>query len=188
MRDVPVFGNKYALFDKVLSEVEIKDGLYLEFGVFQGTTINYIASQKENDTIYGFDSFEGLPEDWGDIKKGTFNMENLPDVRANVSLVKGWFSQTLPEFIKAHNKPVSFMHIDCDLYSYAKDIFNALASNICPGTVIFFDEYFNYPEWKENEYKAFQEFCEKHSVKYKYLGICNTQVALKILEKQIPNS
>jgi hypothetical protein len=87
----------------------------------------------------------------------------------------------LPGFIKENNKPVAFMHIDCDLYSSTMDIFDALAPNICPGTVIFFDEYFNYTEWKENEYKAFQEFCEKYSVKYKYMGICNTQVALKIL-------
>lgn len=78
MSDVQIFDNKYALFDKMLGEVEIKDGLYLEFGVFQGTTINYIAQQKENETIYGFDSFEGLPEDWGNIKKGTFDMGLCP--------------------------------------------------------------------------------------------------------------
>lgn len=182
MKDTPFYNNKYSLFDKVLNEVEI-EGLYLEFGVFNGSTVNYIAQQKDNETIYGFDSFEGLPEDWGNIKKGTFYVENLPTVRSNVILVKGWFNETLPKFVKENNKPIAFLHVDCDIYSSAKTVFDELASNICHGTVIFFDEYFNYPEWKDNEYKAFQEFCDKYSVKYKYLGMCNTQVALKILEK-----
>ncbi len=182
MEKVPFYENKYTLFDKVLNEVEIK-GLYLEFGVFNGTTINYIAHQKAKEIIHGFDSFEGLPEDWGSIKKGSFLVEKLPTVKSNVSLIKGWFNETLPKFIKENNKPVAFLHIDCDLYSSTKTVFDELTSNICEGTIIFFDEYFNYPDWKNNEYKAFLEFCNKYSVKYKYLGMCTTQVALKILGK-----
>ncbi len=89
----------------------------------------------------------------------------------------------MPKFIKENNKPVAFLHIDCDLYSSTKTVFDELTSNICEGTIIFFDEYFNYPDWKNNEYKAFLEFCNKYSVKYKYLGMCTTQVALKILGK-----
>ena len=40
------------------------NGLFLEFGVSAGRTVNYIASLVPDKTIYGFDSFEGLPEDW----------------------------------------------------------------------------------------------------------------------------
>ena len=35
--------------------------LWLEFGVAGGNTVNYI-SRFTQDTVYGFDSFEGLPE------------------------------------------------------------------------------------------------------------------------------
>lgn len=37
------------------------DTLWLEFGVANGKTINYI-SKFTNDKVHGFDSFEGLPE------------------------------------------------------------------------------------------------------------------------------
>jgi len=39
-----------------------------------------------------------------------------------------------------------------------------------PGTVIVFDEYFNYPAWKLHEFKAFQEFIEASGRRYKYIG------------------
>src|SRR5208282_2854043 len=38
-------------------------GLLLEFGVAGGTSIRHIASSTRS-LVHGFDSFEGLPEDW----------------------------------------------------------------------------------------------------------------------------
>ena len=75
--------------------------LWLEFGVASGKTINYI-SKFTNDTVYGFDSFEGLPEKWRNgFDKGCFNRNgNLPKVNKNVTLIKGWFDETLPNFIE----------------------------------------------------------------------------------------
>ena len=95
--------------------------LWLEFGVATGSTINYI-SRFTNDKVYGFDSFEGLPEKWRDgFEKGVFNMNgNLPQVNSNVELIKGWFNKTLLNFIQTHNKKVSFIHMDADLYSSTK--------------------------------------------------------------------
>ena len=82
--------------------------LWLEFGVASGRTINYI-SKFTKDKVYGFDSFEGLPEKWRDgFNKGAFNRNGiLPEVNNNVELIKGWFDETLPNFIKNHNKKVS---------------------------------------------------------------------------------
>mgnify|MGYP000400761291 CR=1 FL=1 len=99
--------------------------LWLEFGVASGNTINYI-SKFTNDKVYGFDSFEGLPEKWRDsFDKGAFNRNgDLPKVNSNVELIKGWFDETLPNFIKNHNKKVSFIHMDADLYSSTKCILN----------------------------------------------------------------
>jgi hypothetical protein len=78
--------------------------LWLEFGVASGDTINYI-SKFTNDKVYGFDSFEGLPEKWRDgFDKGAFNRNgHLPQVNSNVELIKGWFNETLLNFIQTHN-------------------------------------------------------------------------------------
>ena len=169
-----------------LKQVGNKEGLYLEFGVFSGHTINHIARQVDQ-PVYGFDSFEGLPERWRDsLGAGHFKVKALPEVRPNVTLVKGWFDKTLPEFLKAHPGDVAFLHVDCDLYSSTRTIFTCLAPRIKPGTVIVFDEYFNYPGWREGEFKAFQEFIEQAGLKFEYLNYNRKgeQVCVKITERR----
>lgn len=152
-----------------LGQVKHKAGLYLEFGVFSGRTINHMAAQIGG-KIYGFDSFEGLPERWRDgLDAGHFRVASLPPVKSNVTLIKGWFDETLPEFLKEHPGDAAFIHVDCDLYSSTKIIFDGLAPRIKPGTIIVFDEYFNYPDWKEGEHKALQEFVARTGLKYEYL-------------------
>ena len=120
---------------------------------------------------------EGLPEDWfGMYRKGAFDTAGkLPRVRSNVTLHKGWFADTLPNFVKDHNEKIAFVHVDCDLYSSTKTIFEFLADTIGPGTVILFDEYFNYPGWREHEYKAFQEFVASRSLQYRYVAYNTSQ-------------
>ncbi len=175
--------SKWKVHDIALQNVVI-DGLYLEFGVFKGDTINYI-SKKTNKTIYGFDSFEGLPEFWRDgFPKYKFKVKNLPNVNNNVILIKGWFDSTLPHFIESRqSEKIAYLHIDCDLYSSTKVIFDTLKNNIVSGTVIVFDEYFNYPNWEIHEFKAFQEYILENQVRYEYITYNNLheQVAIKIL-------
>lgn len=137
-----------------------KDGLILEFGVASGRTIRHIAGLTSN-AIHGFDSFEGLPEDWRTgFERGAFKQQ-LPDVPGNVSLHKGWFSETLPPFVLTTPGPIAVLHVDCDLYSSTVLVLDTLADRIKTGCVIVFDEYFNYPGWKRHEHKAFQEFIAK---------------------------
>jgi|GEM_PF-433781 hypothetical protein len=167
---------------------QIKDtaGLYLEFGVFTGNSINHVAGQIQT-TIYGFDSFEGLPERWRTrLDAGHFKVAALPGVRPNVTLVKGWFDKTLPQFLKEHPQGISFLHVDCDLYSSTQTVLLNLAPRIKVGTVIVFDEYFNYPGWREGEFKAFQEFVTEHDIKYEYLtyNCKGEQVCLRITGKR----
>jgi predicted O-methyltransferase YrrM len=159
------------LLSKSLEKVDFsRNGLICEFGVFSGCSINHIAMQV-NQTVYGFDSFEGLPERWRDgFDKAHFKVTHLPKVHSNVTLVKGWFDRTLPEFLQEHVEPINFMHVDCDLYSSTKTIFELCANRIISGTVIVFDEYFNYDGWENGEYKAFQEFVVANKIRYQYLG------------------
>ena len=147
------------------------DGLFLEFGVWSGRTINLIAG-RVNATVHGFDSFQGLPEDWQPgYPMGSFhNQGRLPVVRPNVLLHVGWFHETLPNFVAKYEEPIAFLHIDCDLYSSTKSVFLHLGERLKPGSVIVFDEYFNYPGWRNHEYRAFQELLRECSLKYQYLA------------------
>jgi Macrocin-O-methyltransferase (TylF) len=179
--------NSGEIFNYLIHKID-PEGLIMEFGVFKGRTITLIASKVSSD-VHGFDSFEGLPEDWGGWKHpaGYFSLNGkLPNVPDNVILHKGWFNETLPEFTKKHKKNASLIHIHCDLYSSTKTVLDELADRIVPGTLLVFHEYFNYYGWKEHEFKAFQEFVAKNGIKYKYLAFSSSeagQVALVILEK-----
>jgi tetratricopeptide (TPR) repeat protein len=178
----PRFANRNELLAHVMKEPVIP-GLVLEFGVYSGHTINIIADALPKRTIYGFDSFEGLPEAWGWAPAGHFARNSLPTVRKNVELIVGWFEDTLPGFVTDHPETdLSLLHVDCDLYSSTKTIFDHLGNRIIPGTIIVFDEYWNYPGWMEHEFKAFQEFTERAHVRYEFLGYTKyEQVALRIV-------
>jgi hypothetical protein len=172
MKDAVAAPLKGTVMGKSLEAISL-EGLVLEFGVWRGTTINRIADHVGSSRqVHGFDSFEGLPENWfGDFTKGRFHTEGkLPQVRPNVTLHKGWFDQTLPDFVADHPGPVAFLHVDCDLYSSTKTIFHFLGDRIVPGTVILFDEYFNYPGWRDHEHRAFTELVEERCLKCRWLA------------------
>lgn len=180
--------NKPALLEKAFRLADVSgDRIICEFGVFKGESINHVA-RLTNKTLYGFDSFEGLAEEWGDTwKKGDFLVPRLPKVRDNVKLVKGWFNETLPPFLKENPGQVGFLHVDCDLYSSCKTIFELMESRLAPGTVIVFDEFFNYPQWEDGEFKAFQEFLAKTKLSCEFIGYNrNGEQAAVILKKPSP--
>lgn len=161
-RDAPT------LLSFALSQVTVQ-GCYLEFGVASGRSINHIARQVGT-TVHGFDSFEGLPEDWHTgFERGAF-AQRPPAVSENVTLHVGWFNETLPTFLENNRDSVAFLHVDCDLYSSTHDIFTFLGERIVCGTVIVFDEYLNHPTWRQDEYRAFKEFVDTRRVRYRYLG------------------
>ena len=150
--------------------------VWLEFGVASGNTINYISTFTK-DTVYGFDSFEGLPEKWRDgFEVGAFGRNgSLPSVNKNVQLIKGWFNETLPGFIQNNlqGKKVSFIHMDADLYSSTKCIFDCLKDYIDTDCVIVFDELVNYPgfDGDKGELKAFYEFITENKVDWEWIGM-----------------
>lgn len=157
--------------------------LVLEFGVFSGRTINALAECLPHNEIYGFDSFEGLPETWRSIfPKGAFQTDAMPEVRNNVTLIKGWFDTSLPQFLGEHAGEIGLVHVDCDIYSSTKTIFDLLRDRMKNGVIIVFDEFFNYPGWEQHEYKAFQEFISMHGFSYEYLAANprHQQVAVKV--------
>ena len=182
MRSVDSVGSKNELLTKAFQRADVSGGrLICEFGVFMGASANHLAKMT-GETVFGFDSFEGLPERWWDgTKKGAFAVPKPPKVRKNVTLVKGWFNESLPGFLAQHPGPIGFLHIDSDLYSSAKTIFELLEPRLQPGAVIAFDEYFNYPEWEQGEYKAFMEFLQKTGLTFEFIGYHRNQEQVAVI-------
>ncbi len=161
------------------------EGGVLEFGVGGGESIRMIAdlAAANGRIVHGFDSFEGLPEDWPGRHEGKGHYATggkPPSAPANVTFHAGWFSDTLPDYLRDHSGNAAFVHIDCDLYNSTRTVLEALAPHIAPGAVILFDEYFNYFNWREHEFKAFHEFVERHSVSYRYICWGYQQAAVRI--------
>jgi hypothetical protein len=95
---------------------------YLEFGVFEGDSIRQwcALNANANSRFFGFDSFEGLPEDWHSGKrKGAFNTDGkIPEIAdPRVSFVAGWFQKSLRNFLTSYRPRPDRDSIDCDLYS-----------------------------------------------------------------------
>lgn len=159
------------------------EGLYLEFGVATGSTLRVIAEHAPDGSVFGFDSFTGLPEHWRcGYPVGQFAQAQWPDV-PGAELVVGLFDDTLPTFLEKHAEPVSFLHLDADLYSSTRTALRALSSRLRAGTVVVFDEYFNFPGWEQHEHRAWTEFCAEFGVEFEYLGFTaeDEQLSLRLL-------
>ena len=153
-----------------MQNIQFDNGLFLEFGVYNGSSINILSKLRPNKIFHGFDTFTGLPEDWdlGDkkIKAGHFYLEKMPSVEKNVILHKGLFEDTIPKWQKQYREKISFINIDCDLYSSTKTVFEHLNSQIVKDTIIRFDDLLPspirpYPKWLEGEWKALSEWVGK---------------------------
>jgi len=186
MRSAMSFDDHLQLLGFAIRKVQV-EGLIAEFGVHKGETVNHISSLVRHRPVFGFDSFEGLKEDWRghhNMVAGTFSLDGqLPLVNTNVHLVKGWFHESLPPFLAQHSGvPFAFVHVDSDTYESAKTIFDLVGGRFAVGTVIVFDEYLNYRGWKLGEYKAWHEYCARTRTAYEYLGFCiqGEQVAVRI--------
>ena len=177
-----IFNQRELLWNYIFNH-SANEGLILEFGVSEGKSINCF-SKLTNQTIYGFDSFEGLKEDWegSGLLKGHFSRGGkLPKVAKNVKLIKGWFNETVPDFLIKETGPIKIVHIDGDTYYAAKTVLELITPRLITGSIVIFDEYFGYLGWKIGEYKAFQEIVKNKNINYKYIGFSENSVAVQII-------
>ncbi|MGA9871595.1 MAG: TylF/MycF/NovP-related O-methyltransferase, partial [Rhodococcus sp. (in: high G+C Gram-positive bacteria)] len=168
-----------------LGEVSVP-GMALEFGVASGTTLEIIAEElgSKNDitVVAGFDVFSGLPETWRTgFPKGLFEQQGQPTV-AGAEIVPGMFEDSLPGFLESHSEKLAFLHLDADLYSSTVTVLDLVADRLVEDTVIVFDEYFNFPGWRNHEYRAWTEFVARTGTEFDYLGYTadNEQVVVRI--------
>lgn len=163
-----------------------QSGFICELGVYRGQSLNEIAKHYPLEYIHGFDTFTGLPEFWRNgFPEGAFDAssEKLA-FEKNCILHKGLFSETLPVFLEQTMDQARLVHVDCDLYSSSISALRILAPRIRAGTVIVFDEYFNYPGWQTHEHKAFLEFLDMTGRDCEYIAFNKTgqQVAVLIAD------
>jgi hypothetical protein len=168
-----------------IPQLQTGGGVIAEFGVWKGDSINFFARNCPKAKVFGFDSFEGLEEDWYGyrLQKGFFSTNGqLPKCERNVSLIKGWFEDTLPKFCRElQGEKIQLLHMDADTYKPTAYVLKSLTKNLGKGTIVIFDEYFGYSSFREHEFKAWQEFVNSEGIKYQYIGYTEMQVAIEIL-------
>lgn len=156
-------------------------GMVLEFGVASGSSLRCIVEHLAGREIYGFDVFSGLPEDWRTGYAAGEFAQVPPDV-PGAELIVGLFEDSLPMFLVAHPEPVAFLHVDADLYSSTVTIFERVGSRLVEGSIVIFDEYFNYPGWQQHEHKAWTEYVKRSGIEFSYEAytVNHEQLVLRI--------
>jgi hypothetical protein len=158
---VPNLGDRFDVFAEALRRIQGCAPLYLEFGVYRGRTLRWWSQHLTLSAarLVGFDSFEGLPEDWRFYApKGWFDAGGPPRLDdPRVSLVVGWFDQTLPSWeLPDHDQLI--VNIDCDLYSSTMCVLTWLERHLRPGTLVYFDDLLD----RDDELRALREWIDSH--------------------------
>lgn len=183
LQGAQVTNDKVGVLSAALRSVTI-DGAVAEFGVYRGSTLTRIAEFFPDRTVHGFDSFVGLPESWSGTSKdaGAFDVGGTPpDLPvSNVEFHVGFFDRTVPEFAGTLQEPFAFVHLDADLYSSTRTVFDHLFDRFVPGTVVVFDEYFGYLGWQQHEHRAFMEFLDRSGMTYEAISIGHMNLGVRL--------
>jgi len=151
----------------IVSGLTPDDGFALEFGVAEGTSLNIIAKHLP---VVGFDSFDGLPEDWGPYPLGS-RACIPPEPPKNARLVRGLYADTLPDFDFSSVDPIKLVHIDCDLYSSTVTVLEHVGPHLKPGCFIVFDEWCGPNVWySDHEQRAWREYIDQHPMSWRVVG------------------
>jgi tetratricopeptide (TPR) repeat protein len=170
----------------------LENALFCEFGVGSGRTLRLTrdvlpilrtvgtaetsAATEVWDPpiLYGFDTFTGLPQAWGDRPVGSYSTDGaIPvEIGERVQFHTGLFRDTITPFLDEVDPDsyLAYVHIDCRLYSSTVDILESMRSKIVPGTILLFSEYIGHPTWRNDEFRALRECCKRFGWKYEYLS------------------
>jgi len=186
----PIFGSQTEMFVYLNKEILSNRAVhYLEFGVYQGESIKFFAQTNTHpdSRFVGFDTFTGLPEDWGvrmfqTVSRTTFDTRGaVPQTDdRRISFVKGLFQESLPSF-RADLKPVGplVIHNDSDLYSSTLYVLTCLNDILVAGTIVIFDEF----TCALHEYRALEDFCSAYMRKYEVIAATTNhgRIAIRML-------
>ncbi|MBA2250847.1 MAG: macrocin O-methyltransferase [Chitinophagaceae bacterium] len=178
------YDKRFELYKYVIAKEVLSGPInYLEFGVASGASFNFWMTENSDpgSRFYGFDTFTGLPEDFGPYKKGMFNTNNnIPEIKDDRGIFhQGLFQQTLPVFLKDFdNNKKTVLMLDADLYSATLYTLTSLAPFLKKDDIIFFDE-FAVPT---HEFMAFQNFTSSYYFNLELIAAANNYyfVAFKV--------
>lgn len=57
---------------------------------------------------------------------------------------------------------------------------NRSPPRLVKGSIVVFDEYYGYPNWRFGEFRAWQEVCADKGLRYRYIAFSDMQVAVEI--------
>jgi hypothetical protein len=193
--EIPNFLTRYArdeLLKISLREASKVEGLYCEFG--SGVYVTpVIKSFLPNKLLYTFDSFEGFKYEpytdlhtigtWGgqwfnETKYGGEEVEAALRKLPDVTVVKGWFQDTVAPFFEEYPQKIVFAHFDCGLSSATQCVFDAIMkyNKLQVGTVlqfngIFYSEISNHKEyWYNGVFKVWDNIIRKYNLGIEYIG------------------
>jgi O-methyltransferase len=178
-------GRRFELFDFIKNKYGLNCPIdYLEFGVAYGRTFKWWAENNTNaeSKFYGFDTFEGLPEDWNLFKKGDMSAGGkLPDMDDNrAEFLVGLFQDTLPGFLRTFkNDKRKVIHIDADLYTSTLFVLTSMAHLLRKDDIIIFDE-FGVPM---HEFKAYMEFTKAFRIETEIIAAVNNYFQVAFIVK-----
>jgi len=178
-----MYKSRWDVLDIALAAAKVP-GWIAEFGVLKGKSLHEIAKRVHPAIVHGFDSFEGLQEDWNARHKKGAMRTAKPDLLVfpdNSEMHRGLVQDTVPPFVAAQSQPARFLHIDTDTYLPAAAILADCNDCIVPGTVILFDEYWNYDGWEDHEARAFCEWLMRENRDAVALAVCKFRLAVKII-------
>ena len=169
------YSKRYTLYEYVINRLTLNNEPfdYVEFGVCAGHSIKWWSERisHPDSRFYGFDTFEGLPENWGTYRKGDMGslIPQIDDIR--IHFFKGLFQDTVPIFKKEGylSQRRKVIHMDADLFSSTLYALTSMAPYLNAGDVLFFDE-FNVPN---HEFLAFKIFTESYYIKTELMGAMN---------------
>jgi len=191
-RDLPIHlreggtfdGRRFRFYDELYARERLDGPLdYLEFGVAAGQSFRWWVDRNRDprSRFIGFDTFTGLPEDWGRFRRGHFDTAGIPpdigDPRCR--FVSGLFAETLPRFVAEYDPgPRRVVHVDCDLYGSALTVLTGLAGHLRPGDLVLFDEF----SALAHEFRAWTDFLSARPMPHRVVGEANdcSQVAILV--------
>jgi O-methyltransferase len=187
-RDSTSMNDRCQLYEFLMTRYGLDETIdYLEFGVYMGASIKWWLKHNVSaeSRFYGFDTFTGLPEDWGSVRRGYFTTNGRQPLTGDtrVCFIKGLFQETLDDFLGCYrNDRPKVIHIDADLYSSTLFVLTRLGRILRRDDIVIFDEFLS---WKNatDEFRAFRDFVSSYQVDCRLVGAADlfSHVAVRIL-------
>ena len=132
----PIYFHRWALFDQMI-KISENNRPFMN-SEFEGEAFKYLIKSFKKG--YGFDTFEGLPEDWHYRKAGSYSSEGkIPKVEGG-EFIKGNFNDTLPDFFFC-SQTNGLNKLWCRFILSTICVLNFAQSVIDKDTILIFDEF-----------------------------------------------